>query len=99
MSGPDYDRYLVEVARLDILRMLARRSDRRLSEIMIADVLYSLGHSWSREWLRAQLRWLAEMGAVAIEEDGAVMIVSLRRAGDAHLARHPGAAIEGVARP
>lgn len=99
MSGPNYDQYLVETARLDILRELARQSDRRLSEIMITNALYSLGHNRSREWLRAQLRWLADLGAVAIEEDGAVMIVSLRRAGEAHVARRPGCAIEGVALP
>lgn len=99
MTRPDYDRHLVAEARLDILRELDRQPDRRLSEIMIAHSLYALGHNRSREWLRGQLRWLAEMSAVAIEEDGSVLIVSLCRTGEAHLAKRPGSRIEGVAQP
>jgi hypothetical protein len=60
-------------------------------------VLETFGHRKSRDYLRDQLRWLEEMGAVTLTEAGTVLIAELTRRGRDHVERR--VVIEGIARP
>jgi len=90
--------HLDKDARLRILQALARQNDGRLGDTMLVPELDSWGHRRSREWVRTQLRALAELGAVTIVVDSAAVIVAeLTRAGQNHVNRR--GVIEGVLRP
>lgn len=92
-----FDEHLTKDARLVILRELAKQTDNRLNETILTAVLDTFGHRRSREWVRNQLRVLADIGAVTITEVGSIMIAELRRAGQDHVDRRT--ILEGVARP
>jgi len=84
-------------ARLMILRELALQIDGRLNEVVLHRTLDAYGIRRSRDWLRTQLRSLAELEAVRVEAMGEVMVAQLRRAGRDHVERR--GVIEGIARP
>lgn len=84
-------------ARLIILRQLAGQTDGRSNEIILDRVLDAYGVRRSRDWLRTQLRALAELEALRVEQLGDVMIAELRKAGRDHVERR--SVIEGVSRP
>jgi|TARA_A100001391_G_scaffold50885_1_gene30963 hypothetical protein len=84
-------------ARLVILRELVKQTDGRLNETILLAVLDQFGHRRSRDWLRTQLRALAELGAVVVREAGSVMVAQITRLGVDHVERR--AVIEGIARP
>lgn len=84
-------------ARLAILTELARISDGRSNEVVLGRVLDAHGYRRSAAWLRTQLRALAEVDAIRIEELGDVMIAGIRADGRAHVERR--IVIEGVSRP
>lgn len=92
-----FDAYLTEDARLVMLKELARQPDGTLNETILVRVLDSFGHRRSRDWLRTQLRAMADVGAVRITEAGSVMIAEITRAGLDHVERR--SVIEGIARP
>ncbi|MER8990429.1 hypothetical protein [Mesorhizobium sp. M0678] len=93
----DFDAYLTYDARLIVLRELNRQTDGRLNEVLLTKTLDTFGHNRSREWVRTQLRKLAELGAVKLTEAGSVMVAAITRSGVDHVERR--AIIEGVARP
>lgn len=93
----DFDAYLTYDARLIILRELNRQTDGRLNEVLLTKTLDTFGHNRSREWVRTQLRKLAELGAVKVTEAGSIMVAAITRSGIDHVERR--AIIEGVARP
>lgn len=95
MSG--YEEYLELDARLVILKGLARQSDFRLNEVLITKMLDEFGYNRSREWVRTQLRKMAEIGAVKLAEAGTVLVATITRSGLDHAERR--AVIEGIARP
>lgn len=84
-------------ARLLVLKELARQADGRLNDVVLERVLDTYGVRRSREWLRTQLRALAELGAIGVAEAGALLVAELRRAGRDHVERR--AVLDGVARP
>jgi hypothetical protein len=86
-----------EDARLVVLRELQRQNDGRLNETLLLKVLDSFGHRRTRDWLRTQLRAMADLGAVALTEQGTVMIAQITRTGMDHVERR--SVIEGIARP
>lgn len=88
---------IAEDGRLIILRELAGQTDARSNDMVLARVLDAYGVSRSRDWIRTQLRRLAELEAVSISEVGSVMVATLRRAGREHVDRR--GVIEGVSRP
>ncbi|MEA3533712.1 hypothetical protein [Rhizobium sp. CC-YZS058] len=92
-----FDEHLTKDARLVILRELAKQTDNRLNETLLTAVLDTFGHRRTRDWVRTQLRILADLGAVSVTEAGPIMIAELRRAGQDHVDRR--IIIEGVARP
>jgi hypothetical protein len=71
--------------------------DYRLNETLLSRVLETFGHRRSRDYLRDQLRWLEEIGAVTLAEAGTVLIAELSRRGRDHVERR--VVIEGIARP
>lgn len=96
----DFDKYLAADARLCILKELARHGT--LNEALITRVLDVHGHRRSREWVRTQMRKLADIGAVNLAdigavEAGAILIASISRAGLDHVEGR--AFLDGVARP
>ena len=95
MSG--FDQFLTADARLIILKALADQTDQRRNETILTATLDSFGHRRSRNWVRTQLRQLADIGAVTATEAGSVMIAQLTRLGLDHVERRT--IIEGVARP
>jgi hypothetical protein len=84
-------------ARLIMLRELAQQTDARSNEVVLDRVLDASGFRRSRDWLRTQLRALAELDAVQVETVAGIMVVTLRRAGRDHVERR--CVIEGVSRP
>jgi hypothetical protein len=93
----DFRQYIAADVRLIILRELASQPDYRLNETLLLRVLETFGHRKSRDYLRDQLRWLEEMGAVTLTEAGTVLIAELTRRGRDHVERR--VVIEGIARP
>jgi hypothetical protein len=94
MASPDR---LAADARLFLLKELAQQGDARSNEIVLDRVLDTFGIRRSRDWVRTQLRALAELEAVRLDEVGGIMIATLRRAGRDHVERR--SVIEGVSRP
>ncbi|MEO7470205.1 MAG: hypothetical protein ABIV36_24660 [Sphingobium limneticum] len=92
-----YDEKIAEDGRLVILKELAAQVDGRLNEVSLQRVLDAFAIKRSREWVRTQLRKLAELEAVRIEEMGTVMIAQIRTLGRNHVERRE--IIEGVTRP
>jgi hypothetical protein len=93
----DFNEHLARDARLVILKELAKQTDNRLNESLLMSVLETFGHRRSREWVRQQLRFLADMNAISLAEAGTVLVAELRRAGLEHVERR--SIIEGVNRP
>lgn len=92
-----YAEFMTADARLVILRELARMTDGRMNEAILVKILDTFGHNRSRDFVRTQLRALADLGAITIAEAGTVMIATITRTGLDHVERR--AVIEGVARP
>lgn len=86
-----------EDARLVILKELAVQVDGRLNEVSIERLLDAFAIRRSRDWIRTQLRKLAELEAVRVSEAGTVMIAQIRTLGRNHVERRE--VIEGVTRP
>lgn len=92
-----FEEHLTADARLVLLRTLNGQTDGRLNETLLTAALDSFGHRRSRDWVRTQLRALAELGAVRITESGMIMIAEVTRLGSDHVERRQ--IVEGVARP
>lgn len=84
-------------ARLIILKTLTEELDYSLNENLLTHALEAYGHHRPREYVRDQLRWLAEMGAVTLIEAGTVMVGTITQRGRDHVELRT--AIEGVRRP
>lgn len=87
-----------EHARLIILRELHEQTNYALNDSMLQQVLENYGIAKSRDWIREELNYLAEVGAVSkIASAGSVVIASLLPKGVEHVERR--LVIEGVKRP
>lgn len=93
----DFNKHVELDARLCILRAIQSESDGRLNESLIDIALQTYGHSRSREWVRNQMRVLADVGAVMLSEVGTYLVAEITRAGVEHLERRK--IIEGIKRP
>ncbi|MES0879684.1 hypothetical protein [Roseibium sp. SCP14] len=71
--------------RLIILKALALEKDKTLNETLIEKELESFGHNKSRDFLRAQLKKLEDMGAIKLTEPGSVYVAELLRPGLDHV--------------
>lgn len=97
MPGTEFNRMIEADARLIILKELAAQADGRCNSTILAEVLDAFGHTRSREWLAAQLAFLAEAQAVRLDVIGTVTIATLLRRGLDHAERR--VVIDGVKRP
>lgn len=93
----DFNEHLAQDARLVILKELSKQTDNRLNESLLQSVLETFGHRRSRDWVRQQLRYLSDIGALSLTEAGTVLVAELRRSGLEHVERRT--VLEGVKRP
>ncbi|MCU0946798.1 MAG: hypothetical protein MUF47_00890 [Porphyrobacter sp.] len=84
-------------ARLSILRALAAQVDGRLSDLMLKNMLDIYGYRRDRDWIRTQMRKLADLGAVSVADSGEVIFARIEAPGRDHLEER--SVIEGVMRP
>jgi len=88
-------------ARLVILKTLAARRDEGVAPVLNSTVfeeeLKRFGIRMPREWVFAQLDYLAMMGAVIVEPQGSVRVATLTERGLNHVDHTR--LIEGVGRP
>jgi hypothetical protein len=91
------DRIMREEARLIVLRELASQPNYTLNESLAAVVLESFGIARSRDWVRGELRFLAEIGAATVSEAGSVLIVTATTRGLDHVSGR--LVLDGVKRP
>lgn len=84
-------------ARLIMLRELHAQSNYSLSDSLLQPVLESFGIAKSRDWIREELNYLVDVGAVTTVTAGSVMVATLERKGVEHVERR--LVIEGVKRP
>jgi len=83
--------------RLVILRALEEDPGYDLNEYVLQSVLEALGHTVSRDRLRADLAWLEEQGLVTVDEVAGVKVAKLTgRGSDVAAGR---AVVPGVKRP
>lgn len=97
MTRPNFNRHMEEDARLVILKELAAQTNYTLNDAILQAVVEAFGHNRSRDWVRTQLRALAEVGAVTNSETGTSLISTITDAGLDHVLRRR--VIEGIARP
>jgi hypothetical protein len=84
-------------ARLIMLREIDAQSDGRLNSNLLVAALETYGITKSRDWVHDELRWLADIGAVKVNEAGTVRIATITAKGRDHVERR--VAIEGIKRP
>lgn len=72
---------LDEDRRLVILRVLAGQNAYSANSSVLAHALNHFGHSVSRDWVKTHLHWLAEQGAVAVDDIGPVLVARLTERG------------------
>jgi hypothetical protein len=86
-----------EDARLIILRELYAQSNYALNDSLLREVLEGFGISKTRPWVREELNYLKEVGAVSLSAAGTVVVAQLLPKGVEHVERRQ--LIEGVKRP
>lgn len=87
-----------EHARLIALRFLSEEPSGRANSATIQDEMAERwGITRSRDWVHAELRWLADVGAITVTEAGSVLVVALTARGIDHVERR--IVIDGVKRP
>ena len=86
-----------EEARLIILRELYSQSNYALNDALLQQVLESFGIAKSREWVREEIGYLDNVGAVTRTFAGSVAVAKLTPKGVEHVERR--LVIEGVKRP
>lgn len=84
-------------ARLIVLKELAKQSNYSLNDAILQDVLQTFGIAKPREWVREELRWLEEIGAVTIAHFGSAVIATMTDKGADHVARRT--VIQDIKRP
>lgn len=89
--------YLRQDYRLVILRLLVEQTAYRANSSVLTMALDSYGHTLSRDQVKTELNWLAEQGALTLEDIGAVLVATLTERGqDIATGR---ARVPGIKRP
>lgn len=84
-------------ARLIILRELHAQSNFALNDSLLQQTLENFGIAKTREWVREEISYLADVGAVSKTAIGSVVVACLLQKGVEHVERR--LVIEGVKRP
>jgi hypothetical protein len=96
MSLP-YADFLRQDMRLVILRLLVEMPAYRANSSVLNTALDSYGHAASRDQVKTELQWLAEQGALTLEEIGPVLVATLTTRGQDIAAGR--ARVPGIKRP
>lgn len=92
-----FSEFLRKDLRLVILRVLSEMPSYRANSSVLSNMLHQFGHAATRDQVKAELRWLAELGLLALEEAGTVLVATLSERGqDVAEGR---AVVDGIARP
>jgi hypothetical protein len=86
-----------EDARLIILRELHAQSNYALNDSLLQQTLEGFGIAKTRDWVREEINYLANVGAVSKTAVGSVVVAHLSPKGVEHVERR--FVIEGVKRP
>ena len=92
-----FDAIVRQEARLIILRALSQQPDYRASDSLLEPVLELYGIRRGRDFIRAELAWLAEAGTLTTETMGTTTIATLTHRGEDHVAHR--VVLPGVKRP
>jgi len=95
MSG--FQKLLDADRRLVILRALQEDSGYDLNEYVLQSILEALGHTVSRDRLRADLAWLEEQGLISLSDVAGVKVAKLTSRGSDVAAGRT--TVPGVKRP
>lgn len=92
-----YSDFIRQDVRLVILRLLVEMTAYRANSSVLTMALDSYGHTLSRDQVKTELHWLAEQGALTLEDVGPVMVATLSERGQDIAAGR--ARVPGIKRP
>lgn len=84
--------------RLVMLRVLAETQGYSANDSILNDVLFSYGHSLSRDAVRGHMRWLEDQGLIMVQKIGERTLVATISERGVDVARGR-AFVDGVKRP
>jgi len=93
----DMDTLMREQARLVILKELASQPKESLNSDLMIPQLAVFGIWVDRGWVHDEFAWLAERGAVVVQQAGSIQVATLTERGHRHLRRE--IALDGIKRP
>lgn len=92
-----YSEFIRQDVRLVILRLLVEMTAYRANSSVLTMALDSYGHTLSRDQVKTELQWLAEQGALTLEDVGPVVVATLCERGQDIAAGR--ARVPGIKRP
>ncbi|TWC74415.1 hypothetical protein FBY10_101105 [Pseudomonas sp. SJZ103] len=92
-----YSDFIRQDVRLVLLRLLVEMTAYRANSSVLTMALDSYGHSLSRDQVKTELHWLAEQGALSLQDVGPVMVATLSERGQDIAAGR--ARVPGIKRP
>lgn len=92
-----YSDFIRQDIRLVILRLLVEMTAYRANSSVLTMALDTFGHTLSRDQVKTELNWLAEQGALTLEDVGPVMVATLTERGQDIAAGR--ARVPGIKRP
>jgi len=92
-----FSKFMTEDRRLCLLRALVTETSNTLNESILQRAAEGHGHNVSRDVIKADLRWLEEVGALTNREVSGYLIATLTDRGLDHIERRT--AIDGIAKP
>ena len=92
-----YLEHLRQHMRLIILRALSEEPNYTHNEAMLDDIAKSFAIDRGRDFVKAEVRWLENIGAVTVKEMGSTLIVTATQRGVDHAERR--IVLDGVRRP
>lgn len=92
-----YSDFIRQDIRLVILRLLAEMTGYRANSSVLTMALDTFGHALSRDQVKTELNWLAEQGALTLDNVGPVMVATLTERGQDIAAGR--ARVPGIKRP
>ena len=81
----DYQTIVLRDLRLCLLRALADQPGYTASDVLLQKIAMSFGISRTRESIRTELNFLADVGAARVEMQGGYSIATLTRRGSDHV--------------
>lgn len=85
MTETSYQAIVLRDFRLCLLKTLAEQPGYTGSETVLQAIAKSYGHSRTREVIRTELNWLADVAAVTLKEQGGYSIATITRRGLEHV--------------